>query len=1047
MVNDETTPFRKLIDPELGPVFAKASRIGVESAWFGHIPFAHWVVGASRPNLLVELGTHNGVSYSAFCDAILENQLQTTAAAIDTWQGDAQAGFYDDTVFDDLKTFHDPRYGAFSSLIRARFDDALTRFDDGTIDLLHIDGAHSYAAVRHDFETWKPKLSERAIVLFHDTQVRRPGYGVWQLWEELCPIYPGFEFLHASGLGVLGVGRHIPFPVAVLLGETDPSTIEVIRDRFATLGARWQREAEIRLLKPQFEAALRAVKEGKEATRQASEAWRRAVDEASRLEAALVQARNREWEALAREHAQERVLVDVRERHDRLALDHQGILASTSWRVTSPLRMLSQRLPRPSRTILRRIVGKSGTHLPAPVSQESTHPPLLHPTCKPEVELPGSMPAEPAKYLPIIKQQDHHKIIYVSGEPNIPGHVYRVERYAEAFVIAGASVTCMRVDEVEHRIAEIATATIVIIWRAVHSPLIEKLILATREAEALLVFDIDDLMFRPELACSDVIDAIRIQKLKESEIADYYLRVQKVLVQADVCFVSTNSLAVHAQSFDQLTHILPNGFDATTLRVSRLAVRTRGEKVKEVPQVLRIGYAAGTRTHQRDFQTAAGAIAQVLTEHPECRLVLFRSNASQEPMFDLSEYAAFAHLQGQIEWRDVVKLRELPNEIARFDINIAPLELGNPFVDAKSELKFFEAALVGVPTVASPTTPMKSAIRDGETGYLAETEADWHRALTNLIENPLVRTTVAHAAYLDVLWRYGPERRAEAARSILRQLEDGPEAARAFELDWRRASMQRPERQPIPKAETMFATDRLGCAEVTIIIPLYNYAHYVKEALDSVFKQTLKSLDLIVIDDASTDTSVINALDWAREHADRFNRLLVVRNYENSGLAYTRNLGFDLSETPFVLPLDADNRLLEQCAEKCLLSLTESNAAYAYPVIRNFGDSDHLIGNRNYTPMRLANANYIDAMALVRKSVWAAVGGFRSIRFGWEDYDFWCHCAEQGFYGTHVNEVLAEYRFHANSMLRTVTDLPDNKVRVIEQLEQHHNWLRLWREP
>jgi hypothetical protein len=161
MISNNIDILGLFIDPALDPIFAEASRAGLASAWFGHVPFAHWLVAASKPRLIVELGTHNGVSYSAFCDAVLANQLPTCATAIDTWQGDAQAGFYGDEVYNEFKTFHDPRYGTFSTLIRARFDDALVKFDNGSIDILHIDGEHSYAAVRHDFEFWKPKLSDR----------------------------------------------------------------------------------------------------------------------------------------------------------------------------------------------------------------------------------------------------------------------------------------------------------------------------------------------------------------------------------------------------------------------------------------------------------------------------------------------------------------------------------------------------------------------------------------------------------------------------------------------------------------------------------------------------------------------------------------------------------------------------------------------------------------------------------------------------------------------------------------------------------------------
>ena len=105
-----------------------------------------------------------------------------------------------------MPAHHDPLYAGFSSLLRSTFDDALGSFDDGTIDLLHIDGYHTYEAVSHDFEAWLPKVSHQGIVLFHDIVERRRDFGVWRLWHEVRAKYPAFEFSHGYGLGVAAVG-------------------------------------------------------------------------------------------------------------------------------------------------------------------------------------------------------------------------------------------------------------------------------------------------------------------------------------------------------------------------------------------------------------------------------------------------------------------------------------------------------------------------------------------------------------------------------------------------------------------------------------------------------------------------------------------------------------------------------------------------------------------------------------------------------------------------------------------------------------------------
>ncbi|PYR51670.1 MAG: hypothetical protein DMF89_05190 [Acidobacteria bacterium] len=173
-------------------------------AWIGHLPFAGWLVRTVSPATLVELGTHSGNSYFSFCQAVVEAAIPTRCFAVDTWQGDEHTGYYGEEVFTAVDAYHQEHYAGFSRLLRMLFDDAVACFSDESIDFLHIDGLHTYEAVRHDFETWLPKLAPGAVVVFHDTNVRERSFGVWKLWAELQLRYRRtLEFVHSHGLGVL----------------------------------------------------------------------------------------------------------------------------------------------------------------------------------------------------------------------------------------------------------------------------------------------------------------------------------------------------------------------------------------------------------------------------------------------------------------------------------------------------------------------------------------------------------------------------------------------------------------------------------------------------------------------------------------------------------------------------------------------------------------------------------------------------------------------------------------------------------------------------
>ncbi len=179
------------------------------SAWVEHIPFAFFLVDILRPKVFLELGTHYGNSYFAFCQAISELRFKSKAYAVDSWTGDEQAGFYGPEVFEYVTRINNQHFSHFSNLLKMSFEDAAGCFSNGTIDLLHIDGRHGYQHVKDDFETWLPKMSKNGVMIFHDTNVREPGFGVWKLMEEIRNQYLSMEFDHGHGLGIICTGSEV----------------------------------------------------------------------------------------------------------------------------------------------------------------------------------------------------------------------------------------------------------------------------------------------------------------------------------------------------------------------------------------------------------------------------------------------------------------------------------------------------------------------------------------------------------------------------------------------------------------------------------------------------------------------------------------------------------------------------------------------------------------------------------------------------------------------------------------------------------------------
>lgn len=172
--------------------------------WEGHRDFAYDLLQFVRPERLVELGSQYGCSLFTFCQAVRDFKLNTEINAVDMWSGDIGAEITGEEVYALVRKTAATYYPEVNlHLFQMCFDDARPNFADNSIDILHIDGGHTFEDVEHDFTTWLPKLKENGIVLFHD--VYSPiDQGSCDHWEKTKKEYDCyFDFTHSCGLGIL----------------------------------------------------------------------------------------------------------------------------------------------------------------------------------------------------------------------------------------------------------------------------------------------------------------------------------------------------------------------------------------------------------------------------------------------------------------------------------------------------------------------------------------------------------------------------------------------------------------------------------------------------------------------------------------------------------------------------------------------------------------------------------------------------------------------------------------------------------------------------
>jgi len=369
------------------------------------------------------------------------------------------------------------------------------------------------------------------------------------------------------------------------------------------------------------------------------------------------------------------------------------------------------------------------------------------------------------------------RVLFVCGIEGAPLR-YRARLPAEALAEVGVASDVRHYRDPE-LLALGREADVVVFYRVPATVQVLALIDTLHDAGVPCAFDVDDLIFDP--AIRDEIPALRL--LAPDDAALWLQGVERYRTTLEACDAyigSTAMLVEHAAALTGLpAHRFDNGVGLTLAR--RCDDELRRDRQ---PGPLRIGYLSGTTTHDEDWFHVEPAVTEVLDRHPDIELWLGGH---------LPESAALTRFGARVVRLPFVSWLELPAVLRDLDVNLSPLAPGSRFNEAKSAIKWLEAALCATPTVASPTLPFREAITDGDTGLLAGDHEQWVAALDLLLTDESTRRRIGGLARRRALLDWSPALQGERYRAILAEvIAARPRPPRTVASSWAPVALDEP---------------------------------------------------------------------------------------------------------------------------------------------------------------------------------------------------------------------------------------------------------------
>jgi glycosyltransferase involved in cell wall biosynthesis len=358
------------------------------------------------------------------------------------------------------------------------------------------------------------------------------------------------------------------------------------------------------------------------------------------------------------------------------------------------------------------------------------------------------------------------RIAYFQEGPNTSTFRYRVFNMIEALAAvpnSEISASWFTFDDLGRMEKFIDRADALVICRTRYTAAVNRMVARAKARGLPVLFDIDDLMFDPDYVHL-VIDTLD-QDLEVLEHWDHWFaevgRLGATLRLCDGAIVTNQFLAERVTNYAPWIQprVVPNFLNRSQSALSRRLFEAKRSSGFARNGKQCVGYFSGTPSHNRDFEIVAGALDQLLDDDPR---LMVRVVGFLEP-----KGALFRHWDS-VELYPLQDFLNLQRLIAEVEVNLVPVQ-DNVFTNCKSELKYFEAAIVGTISVASPIFTFRAAIRDGENGYLASAH-EWEakiRAVLEMAADPDRYAAMAERAFHHVEKTYGCDQQAVAIEAAV----------------------------------------------------------------------------------------------------------------------------------------------------------------------------------------------------------------------------------------------------------------------------------------